>query len=81
MARQEEKSGQIFDIKILRRIFSFTKPYRTKFWLLVTIILLLACVVPLSPLLIKHTIDNQIANGDYNGLALMVLAMVGLLIL
>jgi ATP-binding cassette, subfamily B, multidrug efflux pump len=81
MARQEEKSGQIFDVKILRRIFSFTKPYRSKFWLLVIIILLLACVVPLSPILIRNTIDNQIANGDYNGLALMILAMFGLLIL
>jgi ATP-binding cassette subfamily B multidrug efflux pump len=81
MARQEEKSGQIFDVKILRRIFGFTKPYRTKFWLLVAIILLLACVVPLSPILIRNTIDNEIANGDYNGLALMVLAMIGLLVL
>jgi ATP-binding cassette, subfamily B, multidrug efflux pump len=81
MARQEEKSGQIFDVKILKRIFSFTKPYRGRFWFLVLIILLLACVIPLSPILIKNTIDNQIAVGDYNGLAMMVLAMVGLLFL
>lgn len=81
MARQEEKSGQIFDVKILRRIFSFTKPYRTRFWLLVLIILLLACVVPLSPLLIRHTIDTEIATGNYNGLAIMILVMVGVLFL
>ena len=81
MARQEEKSGQIFDVKILKRIFSFTKPYRKRFWFLVLIILLLACVIPLSPILIKNTIDNQIASGNYKELALMVLAMVGLLIL
>ena len=81
MARQEEKSGQIFDVKILKRIFSFTKPYRKRFWFLVLFILLLACVIPLSPILIKNTIDNQIASGNYKELALMVLAMVGLLIL
>jgi ATP-binding cassette, subfamily B, multidrug efflux pump len=81
MARQEEKSGQIFDLKILRRIFSFTKPYRNRFWFLVTIILLLACVIPMPPLLIRKTIDNEIALGDYNGLALMIALMVGILIL
>ncbi len=81
MARQEEKSGQIFDIKILKRIFSFTKPYRLRFWLLVLIILLLACVVPLSPLLIRQTIDTEIANGNYPGLARMILIMIGVLFL
>jgi ATP-binding cassette, subfamily B, multidrug efflux pump len=81
MARQEEKSGQIFDLNILKRIFSFTKPYRGRFWLLVGVILLLACVVPLSPLLIKQTIDVEIVNGNYNGLALMILAMVSVLFL
>jgi ATP-binding cassette, subfamily B, multidrug efflux pump len=81
MARQEEKSGQIFDLKILKRIFSFTKPYRLKFWLLVIVILLLACVMPLSPLLIRHTIDVEIVAGNYNGLAFMILAMVIVLFL
>jgi ATP-binding cassette, subfamily B, multidrug efflux pump len=81
MARLEEKSGQIFDLIILKRIFSFTKPYRKRFWALVLIILLLAFVVPISPLLIRSTIDNEISNGDYNGLAIMTLAMVGLLVI
>ncbi|MES2795131.1 MAG: ABC transporter ATP-binding protein [Bacteroidota bacterium] len=81
MARQEEKSGQIFDVKILKRLFGFTIPYRSRFWLLVFIILLLACVVPLSPLLIRQTIDNDIASGNYNGLSVMILVMIGLLFL
>lgn len=81
MARQEEKSGQIFDLKILKRIFSFTKPYRNRFWFLVAIIMLLACVIPIPPLLIRKTIDNEIALGDYNGLALMIAFMVGILLL
>jgi ATP-binding cassette, subfamily B, multidrug efflux pump len=81
MARKEEKSGQIFDVKILKRIFSFTKPYRTRFWLLVIFILLLACVIPLSPLLIRRTIDNEIITGNYNGLAIMISIMLGLLVI
>ena len=62
MARQEEKSGQIFDLIIIKRLFSFTNPYKGKFWFLVLIIILLACVIPLNPLLIRHAIDTEIAN-------------------
>jgi ATP-binding cassette subfamily B protein len=43
--------------------------------------MVMACVVPLNPLLIRHTIDNEIARGDYNGLSLMLLAMLGVLLL
>ena len=79
--RKEEKSGQIFDFEILRRIYGFLQPYKVRFWSLVVLIMVMACVVPLNPLLIRHTIDNEIARGDYNGLSLMLLAMLGVLLL
>jgi len=79
--RKEEKSGQIFDFEILRRIYGFLQPYKVRFWSLVILIMVMACVVPLNPLLIRHTIDNEIARGDYNGLSLMLLAMLGVLLL
>ncbi|WP_044174167.1 ABC transporter ATP-binding protein [Flectobacillus major] len=78
--RQEEKSGQIFDFQILRRIYGFIKPYKLRFWSLVLLIMVMACVVPLNPLLIRQTIDNEIAKGDYNGLTIMLLAMLGVLL-
>ena len=79
--RKEEKSGQIFDFEILRRIYGFLQPYKVRFWSLVVLIMVMACVVPLNPLLIRHTIDNEIARGDYNGLSLMLLAMLSVLLL
>ncbi len=79
--RAEEKSGQIFDFQILKRIYGFISPYKMRFWSLVALIMVMACVVPLNPLLIRRTIDNQIARGDYNGLTLMLLAMLGILLL
>jgi ATP-binding cassette subfamily B protein len=79
--RKEEKSGQIFDIQILKRIYSFLSPYRGKFWGLVALIMISACVVPLTPLLIRHTIDNYIAAGNYPMLAKMLLVMIGVLLL
>ena len=79
--KKEEKSGQIFDVQILKRIYDFLMPYRLRFWSLVTLIMVSACVVPLNPLLIRYTIDNYIAQGNYPKLALMLLVMMGVLIL
>ncbi len=56
-------------------------PYRLRFWSLVTLIMVSACVVPLNPLLIRYTIDNYIAQGNYPKLALMLLIMIGVLVL
>ena len=79
--KKEEKSGQIFDVQILKRIYDFLMPYRLRFWSLVTLIMVSACVVPLNPLLIRYTIDNYIAQGNYPKLAQMLLIMMGVLLL
>lgn len=79
--KKEEKSGQIFDVQILKRIYDFLKPYRLRFWGLVSLIMISACVVPLNPLLIKYTIDNYIAQGNYPKLAMMLLIMISVLLL
>lgn len=77
----ENKSGKIFDKEILLRLFRFIKPYKGKFILLVLMIMLGAAFAPLSPLLIKYTIDNPIAQGDYQGLAMMLGLMILVLVL
>ncbi|WP_460984555.1 ABC transporter ATP-binding protein [Spirosoma fluminis] len=82
---QEQKSagspaGRIFDWEILRRLYTFVKPYQTRFYLLIGIIMLAACLAPLTPLLIRHTIDNVIAVGDYQQLTVMLAIMIGVLV-
>jgi ATP-binding cassette, subfamily B, multidrug efflux pump len=77
----QKKSGKIFDWATLSRLFTFVKPYQKHFYLLVSVIMLGAMLSPINPLLIRYTIDNQIANGDYNGLTLMLLAMISVLVL
>lgn len=77
---QETKSGQIFDLPTLRRLYTFVKPYRNRFYLLIAIILLNAVLAPLTPLLIKYTIDNSISQGNYSELALMLLVMLLVLV-
>jgi ATP-binding cassette subfamily B protein len=73
-------SGRIFDWVILRRLYDFIRPYRGRFYLLVSVIMLSACLAPLSPLLIRYTIDNVIAMGDYARLTQMLIVMIGVLI-
>lgn len=77
---QEQKSGQIFDLATLRRLYTFVGPYKKQFFGLIGIIMLSALLSPLLPLLIKYTIDNPIATGNYQELALMMAIMIGVLI-
>jgi ATP-binding cassette, subfamily B, multidrug efflux pump len=71
----------IVDSTILRRLFVFAKPYMLQFWMLVLLTIALAAVVPLRPYVIRLTIDESIANRDFQGLLNMMLLLTGLLVI
>lgn len=73
---EETKSGQIFDLPTLKRLYRFVKPYQKQFFLLIGVIILSAVLAPLMPLLIKYTVDGPIAGRDLNGLMVMMIVMV-----
>ena len=77
----EEKSGRIFDLTILRRLFGFIRPYRGRFFGLVFLIILLALLVPATPLLIQFTIDRHVMTGNYAGLTTMLFILIGILVM
>ncbi|MBO0948728.1 ABC transporter ATP-binding protein [Fibrella forsythiae] len=74
-------AGRLFDIAILKRLYAFVRPYQARFYLLVGVILLGALLAPVTPLLIRRTIDTQIASSDYWGLTVMLSLMVGVLVI
>ncbi len=78
--QKEEKSGSIFDLEVIKRLFGFMKPYKGKFIFLVIIIIIAAVIAPISPLLVQYTIDNHIMKGDYIGLSKMMLIMLLILL-
>ncbi len=80
MQEEQKNAGQIFDLVTLRRLYAFVKPYQNKFYLLVFIILIAASLSPITPLLIRYTIDQKIGSGDYPGLTRMLLMMIGVLL-
>ena len=81
MAENEKtESGNLADIKILKRLFVFVAPYKKQFWLLVGLTILIASLGPIRPFLVGLIIDNELARGDHQGVVNMVLLLITLLI-
>ncbi|MEM7297108.1 MAG: ABC transporter ATP-binding protein, partial [Bacteroidota bacterium] len=76
---KEKTSGNIVDLKILKRLVVFAKPYVGVFYFIIFLTIALSLLGPVRPLIIQQTIDNEVANGDYQGLVNMILILVGLL--
>lgn len=56
-------SKKIFDISLLRRVFTFAAPYRKKFYLSLILSVVLAFMSPIRPLLIQLTINHGIREN------------------
>ncbi len=52
-----------FDISLLQRVFTFTAPYKNKFYWSVILAVLLAIMAPLRPFLIQITINEGIRDS------------------
>ncbi len=78
---KESLRGNIIDLRVLKRLLQYVKPYKWNFLILISLTILLATLGPLRPYLVGITIDNNIAAGDYPGLLMMVGLIFGLLLL
>jgi ATP-binding cassette subfamily B multidrug efflux pump len=78
--KPSETEKKIIDYQILKRLFGFLMPYKSKFALLVFLIILGAVLAPALPLMIQTTIDGPIAQGDFSKLALYLGIMVLILV-
>ncbi|MCP9761382.1 ABC transporter ATP-binding protein [Lacihabitans soyangensis] len=79
--KAEKTEKKIVDYQILKRLFGFLLPYKSKFTLLVFLIIIGALLAPALPLMIQTTIDGPIASGNYGQLALYLGIMVLILVL
>ncbi|KOF02688.1 antibiotic ABC transporter ATP-binding protein [Roseivirga seohaensis subsp. aquiponti] len=76
MEKEQVKSGNIVDFKVLKRLFRFAKPYLKQFYLLVFLTVLLAVLVPIRPYIVQLSIDTYVPQGDYAGLMTMLIILV-----
>jgi len=76
-----ETNPKKFDLAVLRRVFRYASPYKKKFYLSVTLAVLLAALTPLRPLLVQLTVDEYIAKSIPRMVVLMTLIQMGLILL
>jgi ATP-binding cassette, subfamily B, multidrug efflux pump len=70
-----------FDFGLLKRIFSFTKPYRATLITAMVMAVILAGISPLRPYLIKVSVDKYIGNNLLQGLIWISVFQFGMLII
>ena len=79
--QDEEVLGKAYDAKLMKRLLGYIKPYRKYIILAILLNLLVAALGPLRPYLTKIAIDEHITNGNYHGLFIISLFLIGSLVL
>jgi len=77
----EAALGKAYDARLIRRLWTYLRPYRRDFWLAMACLPATSVFVLAQPYILKVTIDRYINRGSTHGVALMggvyALAMVG----
>ena len=74
-------TGNIFDIKLLRRVISLSKPYKRQLYFALILSLIIAALSPVRPKLIGFTIDTYIAGHKVDMLYYMTIGLLLLILL
>lgn len=81
LEKDKESAGEILDMKVLRQLYTYVKPYQKQFYFLVFLTLALAILAPTRPYLIQIAIDEYVAVGDAAGLVQIIYILVGLMVI
>jgi len=76
-----ETNPKKFDIAVLRRVFRYASPYKKKFYLSITLAVLLAVLTPVRPFLVQLTVDEYISKSVPRMVVVMTLIQMGLILL
>jgi ATP-binding cassette subfamily B protein len=78
--KDDEVLGKAYDSKLMKRLLVYIKPYKKYVFFAIFLNIIVASLGPLRPVFTEIAIDKYIAHKDYNGLLLIILALVALLI-
>ena len=83
MSKQKKKtvSGKAVDLIILKRIFTYVKPYKANFLFAAFTTISLSLLAPIRPYVVKYTIDTYVARFDSTMLGYMTIVLISLLML
>ncbi len=68
----DERLEAQFDMKQLKRLMTYVKPFKWKIIITVFVMLLSSLAALLGPILVMDAIDNRIEKGDMQGLFILV---------
>jgi ATP-binding cassette, subfamily B, multidrug efflux pump len=68
-------------LKLLKRVLTFARPYKGRFYLSIGMAILLAAFTPIRPFLIQLTVDNYITNKLAEQVILITVFQIGFLII
>jgi ATP-binding cassette subfamily B protein len=74
-------SGNVFDLKLLKRVLGYVNPYIGKFYLTALLVIVLAVLAPVRPFLIQYAVDNYILIPNEAMLYNVTILLVSLLLL
>jgi len=75
------KKENIFDITLFKRLFKYTKPYKTVFYGVLLSVLIIAGLSIATPKLLEIAIDNNIKAYQEEGFLSLIVVMIVLLLL
>ena len=81
ISKENIKSGEILDLKVLQKLYQFVKPYIIWFYFLIFLTVALAVLAPTRPYFIQIAIDDYVSVGDKPGLLRIIYILVGLMVL
>lgn len=67
--------AKAFDTRLFKRILTYTKPYKARFYGVIVFAISLSIFAALRPYLLKQTVDSYIAPGDEQGLLHFIILM------
>jgi ATP-binding cassette subfamily B multidrug efflux pump len=75
------KGKKVLDLSLLRRVFHYARPYKTKFYISLVLAIVLAVLSPVRPYLIQLTINVFIRQNKIDWIIWITVIQIGLLFL
>ncbi|GLB50581.1 ABC transporter ATP-binding protein [Neptunitalea lumnitzerae] len=77
----KETSGKAFDFKLIKRLVTYTKPYKPTYNFVVFSAILLAFLAVVRPIMVNYSVNTYMADQDEQGLLFICILMVAALFL
>lgn len=76
----KETTGKAFDFKLIRRLITYTSPYKGTYYFVVVSAILLSFIAVIRPIMVKEAVDTYMFESDEKGLFIICALMFAALI-